>query len=121
MENEEESIDATPASAPKPSTTISESLDIIGFGLFQVKLYFVVGLAFLADSMEVMILSVLGPVLQCSTWKVTKSQLAVLTTMVFFAMGITSPIWGVISDAYGRRRSIMISSALLLVFGFFHA
>ena len=119
MENEEESIDASHASAPKPSTTISELLDIIGFGFFQVKLYFVVGLTYLADAMEVMIISVLGPVLQCSTWEVTKSQLAFLTTMVFLAMGITAPIWGIISDAYGRRRSIMISSALLLVFGFF--
>ena len=117
MENKEQSLDTALASSVRSPRTISVVLDAIGYGRFQVLLSFSSGLAFLADAMEMMILSVLAPALHCSTWEVTKSQLAFLTTMVFLAMTITSPLWGVISDAYGRRRSLIISSVLLFLSG----
>ena len=97
--------------------TISEVIDEIGYGKFHVQLSLVAGLAFLADAMEMMILSVIAPSLECSTWNVTSSQVASLTTFVFAAMMITSPFWGWISDAYGRRRSLLISSIILFLFG----
>ena len=97
--------------------TISEVIDVLGFGKFQLQLSIAVGMAFLTDAMEMMILSVLSPALECSNWKVTKTQLASLTTAVFVAMTLTSPIWGLISDTYGRRKSLIISSILLFIFG----
>ena len=101
----------------KPQTTISGAIDLLGYGLFHVQLSLASGLAFLADAMEMMILSVLAPALQCSDWDVSKSQLAFLTTMVFASMAISSPIWGAFSDSYGRRKSLIISSVLLMLFG----
>ena len=97
--------------------TISEVIDVLGYGKFQLQLSIAVGMAFLTDAMEMMILSVLSPALECSNWKVTKTQLASLTTAVFVAMTLTSPIWGLISDTYGRRKSLIISSTLLFIFG----
>ena len=88
MENKEQSFDTALASSVRSPRTISVVLDAIGYGRFQVLLSFSSGLAFLADAMEMMILSVLAPALHCSTWEVTKSQLAFLTTMVFLAMTI---------------------------------
>ena len=100
-----------------PQTTLSGVIDLLGYGLFHVQLSLAAGLAFLADAMEMMILSVLAPALHCSDWNVTKSQLAFLTTMVFVSMAISSPFWGAISDSYGRRKSLITSSVLLMVFG----
>ena len=97
--------------------TISEVIDAIGYGKYQVQLSLVAGLAFLTDAMEMMILSVIAPALECSDWNVTPTQVASLTTFVFVAMMITSPIWGWISDAYGRRRSLIISSVILFLLG----
>ena len=104
--------------SPSRHFTISEVIDAIGYGKFHVLLSLATGLAFLCDSMEIMILSVLSPALQCSSaWEVTKTQIATLTTLVFVAMTITSPIWGLIADEHGRRKSLIISSILLLMFG----
>ena len=49
---------------PAPSFkryTISEVIDVIGYGKFQLQLSIAVGMALLTDAMEVMILSVLSP------------------------------------------------------------
>ena len=117
-EKNEDECEVSPTElSSKPQTTLSGVIDLLGYGLFHVQLSLAAGLAFLADAMEMMILSVLAPALHCSDWNVTKSQLAFLTTMVFVSMAISSPIWGAISDSYGRRKSLITSSVLLMVFG----
>ena len=112
-----EGQDANTISPSKDQKTLSEVINLMGYGCFQLQLSFAAGLAFLADAMEMMILSVLAPALHCSDWHVSKSQLALLTTSVFLAMAISSPIWGAISDAHGRRKSLIISSVLLMIAG----
>ena len=98
--------------------TVSEAIDAMGYGKFQILLSLAAGLAFLSDAMEMMILSVLAPALECQdSWNVTKNDIASLTSSVFLAMMITSPIWGFIADTYGRRTSLIISSVLLILFG----
>ena len=41
------------------------------------------GFAFVADAMEMMILSILGPALRCTDWKISQYSQALLTTIVF--------------------------------------
>ena len=41
------------------------------------------GFAFVADAMEMMILSILGPALRCTDWRISKYDQASLTTVVF--------------------------------------
>ena len=64
--------------------SVSAAIDAIGFGRFQLLLSLLVGFAFVADSMEMMILSILGPALSCTDWNISKYNQALLTTVVFF-------------------------------------
>lgn len=74
----------------------------MGFGWFQVKLSLCVGLCWMADSMEMTILSVLGPALHCD-WGISRYQQALTTTIVFLGMMLSSTFWGQLSDRYGRK------------------
>ncbi len=56
---------------PDDTFTISQAVNALGFGKFQIILSFVVGLCWMADSMEVMILSILSPALHCE-WGVSQ-------------------------------------------------
>ncbi|CAL8334531.1 unnamed protein product [Arctogadus glacialis] len=81
---------------------VEDAVEAIGFGTFQWKLSILTGLAWMADAMEMMILSILGPQLHCE-WKLPGLQVALLTSAVFIGMMISSSLWGNISDKYGRK------------------
>ena len=106
----------TECSQPK-ECSISGAIDAIGYGKFHILLSTAAGCAMLSDAMEMMILSVLGPTLQCSSWHVGKASVATLTTAVFLAMMIASPLWGLVTDRYGRRVALILSATFLLIFG----
>ena len=61
---------------------VSEAIDMIGFGMFQVRLGASVGIAYMADAFEMLLLSMLGPALACQ-WDISDYQQASLTTVVF--------------------------------------
>ena len=52
----------------------------MGFSKFQIKLSLVTGLAWMADSMEMMLLSILGPALLCE-WSLKSWEKALITTV----------------------------------------
>ncbi len=56
----------------------------------------------MADAMEMMVLSILAPALECG-WSLNEWQKAAITMVVFCGMMISSPIWGKICDRFGRR------------------
>ncbi|RUS79290.1 hypothetical protein EGW08_012945 [Elysia chlorotica] len=56
----------------------------------------------MADSMEIMLLSILGPVLSCE-WYLPPWKQALLTTLVMTGMMLGSTYWGFITDKYGRK------------------
>lgn len=82
--------------------TVTQAVNALGFGWFQVKLSLCVGLCWMADSMEMTILSVLGPALHCD-WGITRYQQALTTTIVFLGMMMSSTFWGQLSDRCGRK------------------
>lgn len=140
--------------------TVYDALEAIGFGKFQWKICLLTGLSWVSilkqaemsslwfpdtvrrscsalslweqigDSMEMMILSILGPQLHCE-WRLPSYKVALITSVrssqtgctlqlvdldmcehfvfffwpqvVFVGMGLSSPIWGNVSDKYGRR------------------
>lgn len=82
--------------------TVTQAVNALGFGWFQVKLSLCVGLCWMADSMEMTILSVLGPALHCD-WGISRYQQALTTTIVFLGMMLSSTFWGQLSDRYGRK------------------
>ena len=53
-----------------PHYSAGQAIDSLGFGRFQIYLSAMVGFAYMADAMEMMILSILGPALHCE-WHIT--------------------------------------------------
>jgi len=60
--------------------TVTQAVNAFGFGRFQVKLSLFTGLCWMADSMEMTILSILSPALHCD-WHITQYQQALTTTV----------------------------------------
>ncbi|XP_053938239.1 synaptic vesicle 2-related protein isoform X3 [Cuculus canorus] len=95
---------------------VEDAVEAIGFGKFQWKLSVVTGLAWMADAMEMMILSILAPQLHCE-WRLPSWQVALLTSVVFVGMMSSSTLWGNISDQYGRKTGLKISVLWTLYYG----
>lgn len=60
--------------------TVTQAVNAFGFGKFQVQLSLFTGLCWMADSMEMTILSILSPALHCE-WHITRYQQALTTTV----------------------------------------
>ncbi|KAL4223272.1 hypothetical protein ACF0H5_016744 [Mactra antiquata] len=100
--------------------TIQEAIDNIGFGKFQIKLSILTGVAWMADAMEMMILSILSPALHCD-WQINEWKQALITTIVFCGMMCSSSIWGSMCDKYGRKSELILCSVFTCYFGFLSA
>uniref|UniRef100_A0AC35U0J5 MFS domain-containing protein n=1 Tax=Rhabditophanes sp. KR3021 TaxID=114890 RepID=A0AC35U0J5_9BILA len=96
--------------------TVDEAIEILGFGRFQIKLSLLTGLAWMADSAEMMILSILSPALHCE-WGITPVEQAMITTCVFVGMMLSSTIWGKICDTYGRKKGLMAAALVTFSMG----
>ena len=87
---------------PSSVHTVDEALSTIGFGNFQTVLLLYGALGWVAEAMELMILSFIGPVLQ-SEWGLSSSKESLISTVVFAGMLIGAYLWGHISDNWGRK------------------
>ena len=83
--------------------TLDECVTQLGFGKFQVKLFLVLSVLWVADAMEIMMIGFISPALACE-FNLTDSAKAVLTTMVFMGMLFGAFAWGIIADRYGRKK-----------------
>jgi len=101
---------------PDDTFTVTQAINAIGFGRFQMLLSLVVGLCWMADSMEMMILSLLPLALHCE-WGIDQYRQALLTTVVFVGMMISSAFWGSVSDRFGRRQALILSGIFLFFYG----
>ncbi|KAD3068173.1 hypothetical protein E3N88_36053 [Mikania micrantha] len=86
--------------------TTDEALIAIGFGKFQGWLIVYAGLGSIAEAMEVMILSFIGPSVR-SEWNLSSTEESLITTVVFAGMLIGACSWGFISDNFGRRKGLL--------------
>ncbi|XP_050728587.1 synaptic vesicle 2-related protein-like [Eriocheir sinensis] len=111
---------AMPGVVPDDTFTVDQAVNTLGFGKFQVKLSLITGLCWMADSMEMMILAILGPALHCD-WHLSEWRQAFLTTAVFIGMMLSSAFWGHLSDKYGRKRSLRLSAIMLAYWGLLSA
>lgn len=105
---------------PDDTFTVTHAVNALGFGKFQVKLSFFTGLCWMADSMEMTILSILSPALHCH-WHISRYQQALTTTIVFLGMMISSTFWGNLSDKYGRKTALTLCAYLLFWYGLLSA
>uniref|UniRef100_A0A0N5C6A6 MFS domain-containing protein n=1 Tax=Strongyloides papillosus TaxID=174720 RepID=A0A0N5C6A6_STREA len=96
--------------------TVDDAIEVLGFGKFQIKMSFLTGLAWMADAMELMILSIISPALECE-WGISSVEQAMITTVVFSGMFFSAAIWGKICDRYGRKTGLLCSSLFTFTFG----
>lgn len=101
---------------PDDTFTVAQAVNAFGFGKFQAKLSLFTGLCWMADSMEMTILSILSPALHCE-WHITRYQQALATTVVFLGMMMSSTFWGHVSDRYGRKQALTMCAVLLFYYG----
>ncbi len=101
---------------PDDSISLDAIFDEFGFGRFQFFIIIVCGILWLSDGMEMMLLSILGPILQCE-WHLIPWQEAFVTTAVFAGILIGSPFFGWFSDVYGRKLGLVFSASWVLFYG----
>ncbi|XP_048642825.1 putative transporter SVOPL isoform X3 [Marmota marmota marmota] len=58
--------------------------------------------------MEIMLIAVVSPVIRCE-WQLENWQVAFVTTMVFFGYMVSSILFGLLADRYGRWKILLIS------------
>ncbi|EDV23562.1 uncharacterized protein TRIADDRAFT_27661 [Trichoplax adhaerens] len=97
-------------------TTLGEIIDSLGFGKYQIRLTFILGCAWVIDAMEMMLLSVIGPILLCE-WHLSSWEEAFIATIVFVGFGFGAPIWGWIADIYGRKLGLLLSTFWTFFYG----
>ncbi|CAN6310110.1 unnamed protein product [Urochloa humidicola] len=100
--------------------TTDDALTVMGFGKFQAFVLAYAGMGWVAEAMEVMLLSFLGPVVR-KEWNVSPQDESLLSSVVFAGMLIGAFTWGFISDRYGRRTVLLLSTLLTSGLGFLSA
>nr|CAB3458381.1 unnamed protein product [Digitaria exilis] len=90
--------------------TTDEALSQLGFGRFQALLLVFLGTGWVADAMEVMLLSFVGPSMK-EEWGVSGGAEGLITSVVFAGMFLGACVGGLSSDRYGRRYVQSFSSS----------
>ena len=96
--------------------TVDDAINKIGFGPFQVLITVFCGLLMVADTMELMILSILSPAVKCQ-WMLSNFEEAMITSVVFVGFLVGGLFWGVIFDIFGRKKGLFIVNVVILIFG----
>eukprot|EP00736_Rhodelphis_marinus_P011399 Rmarinus@m.2383 len=113
----DEDSDGSVSERPNLECTVDELIEEhVGFGRFQWRLMFINGACWMADAMEMMLLSFLSVEVGC-IWELTEWEEAFITTSVFIGMCAGAATWGLISDKYGRRKTYMMVAVFTFVAG----
>ncbi|CAI6007340.1 unnamed protein product [Closterium sp. NIES-65] len=100
--------------------TVDDAFDSIGFGPYQLFLVCYTGLAWLADAMEMILLSFVGPAARCE-FGLSAAEESLIASVVFLGVFLGSYVWGLVADAYGRRRGFMATALFTLFAGLLSA
>ncbi|CAI7906996.1 unnamed protein product, partial [Closterium sp. NIES-53] len=100
--------------------TVDDAIDSIGFGPYQLFLVCYTGLAWLADAMEMILLSFVGPAARCE-FGLSAAEESLIASVVFLGVFLGSYMWGLMADAYGRRRGFMATALFTLFAGLLSA
>ncbi|XP_063940443.1 organic cation/carnitine transporter 7 isoform X1 [Daucus carota subsp. sativus] len=100
--------------------TLDEALETVGFGKFQIFLLGYAGMGLIAEAMEMMLLSFVGPAVQ-SAWGLSPRKESYITSVVFAGMLVGAYTWGIVSDKHGRRKGFLITAMVTAGAGFLSA
>ncbi|KAM3277908.1 hypothetical protein ACQJBY_045655 [Aegilops geniculata] len=100
--------------------TTDDALTTMGFGKLQGLVLVYAGMGWVAEAMEVMLLSFVGPLIR-EEWKISAQDESLLSSVVFLGMLIGACGWGYVSDKYGRRTGLLFSTLFTTGMGFLSA
>ncbi|WVZ59891.1 hypothetical protein U9M48_009979 [Paspalum notatum var. saurae] len=95
-------LEASDCDANMATYTTDDALTRMGFGRFQALVLVYAGMGWVAEAMELMLLSFLGPFIR-EEWNVSSDSESLLSSVVFAGMLLGACVWGFLSDNYGRR------------------
>eukprot|EP00602_Paraphysomonas_sp_CaronLab_P008749 CAMPEP_0185036990 /NCGR_PEP_ID=MMETSP1103-20130426/30801_1 /TAXON_ID=36769 /ORGANISM="Paraphysomonas bandaiensis, Strain Caron Lab Isolate" /LENGTH=502 /DNA_ID=CAMNT_0027574779 /DNA_START=122 /DNA_END=1630 /DNA_ORIENTATION=+ len=116
-------LNAGPDSKSKPDVSpggeksLDRVLESIPLGKFHYRLLIICGMSFMADAMEVSLLSFIST---CAgkSWDLSDSQIALIASVVFVGVLIGNLFWGPFADKYGRRWAFILGSGMIILAGF---
>ena len=121
------SLNALPTSQPPQNkqtsfkfNTIDDYFSKIGFGIYQIRAYLILGFVLINDGAEVIVLSFLFSILS-KEWGLTNGQIGFLGSTVFAGFFLGALVSGKISDTYGRKKALIYIVLLLYIFGMWSA
>ncbi|KAJ1294440.1 hypothetical protein BS78_01G146800 [Paspalum vaginatum] len=100
--------------------TTDDALTRMGFGRSQALVLAYAGMGWVAEAMELMLLSFLGPFIR-KEWNVSPDNESLLSSVVFAGMLLGACVWGFVSDNYGRRTGLLFSTLFTSSMGFLSA
>uniref|UniRef100_A0A8C1KW93 Synaptic vesicle glycoprotein 2A n=1 Tax=Cyprinus carpio TaxID=7962 RepID=A0A8C1KW93_CYPCA len=89
-----------------------------GHGRFQWTLYFVLGLALMADGVEIFVVGFVLPSAE-KDMCLSEPNKGMLGLIVYLGMMVGAFVWGGLADRIGRRQTLLISLSINSVFAFF--
>jgi MFS family permease len=101
----------------KETMDIDHALEQIPMGLFQYRMLLMCGFAFMADALEVNLLSYLATCAGAE-WHLSNTKQASITGVVFAGIIVGSLWWGVFADRYGRKVAFVLVSTIITAAGF---
>lgn len=96
--------------------TIDDAIERIGIGRFQYQVLLAAGLCFMADSMEVLLLSFLSIVLK-HDWNLSQGEMNTMISIVFAGALVGTLVLGKAGDYYGRKPIFVLTALLISVAG----
>ena len=111
-------MEPAPPSDAEPrrqTTTVDEEIDAIGSGRFQAIAVAVLSLANASDAVELLCISFVLPRLSAAVFGDTDK--ALLSSAVFIGMFVGGLVFGVASDVFGRRATLVVSLLINCLLG----
>lgn len=95
---------------------LDDALESIPVSYFHYLVLFMCGLAFMADAMEISLLSFLST---CASveWNLSDTEKASITSLVFVGEIFGTLVWGQCADRFGRKRVYLLSCSCTVVGG----
>eukprot|EP00116_Pleurobrachia_bachei_P012316 sb/3472578/ len=122
---EEEIVGSTSSPPPPPpppsygggsEIEVSECIQEIGFGPYQYKVIFVMGLMSFADSSEIWLSSIIIKMLVCE-WDLSTLEMALIPACVFFWYAVGSIVAGKVADKLGRWPLLLAAYYVICISG----
>lgn len=99
---------------------VEEAIDRVGMGFFQYQILFACGLCFMADAMEILLLSFLAVILR-GQWGLSEGQVDSLVSVVFAGAMIGTIVLSPLGDRWGRKPVLLITACTISFFGSYTA